>query len=167
MGCSFRLDGHWETASRFRAEFRDELSQRAPVGKLRPILSVDSGMNFPLSRRWESASHFRGKFRDALSRRHSLGNCIPLWRLIPGCAFLFGAHREAASHSGVPNWDVLSPRAPVGKARPISAPWPVSRAAIGRLSKKITGWNVNSNRLYIQANVESTTTARPRGRSGG
>ena len=135
-GRSFPVEAHPESASHSGGEFWDAVSASMAVGKPHPAFELNSGMNFPLSRRWESVSHFRGKFRDALSRRHSLGNCIPLWRLIPGCAFLFGAHREAASHSGVPNWDVLSPRAPVGKAHPISASWPVSRAAIGRLSKK-------------------------------
>ena len=60
--------------------------------------------------------------------------------------FPLGGVAETVSRFEASILDALSGTAPMGKARPISAPWPVSRAAIGRLSKKITGWNVNSNR---------------------
>ena len=60
-----------------------------------------------------------------------------------------------------------------GRSFPVEAhPESASHFGIGArltqvLGKQKTGWNGNSNRLYIQANSESTTTVRPRGRSGG
>ena len=73
--------------------------------------------------------------------RHSAGAWSGKMSEVP--SFRNGAHGESASHFGI-----------------------VARLA-HVLGKKITGWNVNSNRLYIQPNVELTTIARPRGRSGG
>lgn len=43
--------------SQFEAGFRDELSAWTAVGKARPVLSEDSGMNFPLAIHLEIASH--------------------------------------------------------------------------------------------------------------
>ena len=50
--------------------------------------------------------------------------------------FPLGGVAETVSRFEASILDALSGTAPMGKARPISAPWPVSRAAIGRLSKK-------------------------------
>lgn len=145
MGRSFLIEAQPESASHSGGEFWDAVSASMAVGKPQPVLRRNSGTRFP--------------------KQRPLGNCVPFRGGIPGCTFRWVA--ESVSRFEASILDALSGTAPMGKARPISAPWPVSRAAIGRLSKKITGWNVNSNRLYIQANVESTMTARPRGRSGG
>ena len=147
MGRSFLIEAQPESASHSGGEFWDAVSASMAVGKPQPVFEVI--------------------FRDAFSETASVGKLCPVPRRDSGMYFPLGGVAETVSRFEASILDALSGTAPMGKARPISAPWPVSRAAIGRLSKKITGWNVNSNRLYIQANIESTTTARPRGRSGG
>lgn len=99
--------------------------------------------------------------------RWPLGNRVPFRGRIPGCTFRLSGVAETVSRFEASIWDALSGTAPMGKARPISAPWPVPYVFLDSLVKQKTGWNENSNRLYLQANVEQTTTARPRGKSDG
>ena len=57
-GCSFRFDGHWETASRSEVGFRDALSARGRCGNCVPLRGPNLGRAVRNGAHGESASHF-------------------------------------------------------------------------------------------------------------
>lgn len=195
MGRSFPIKAQPESASHFRTGFRDAVSSCIAIGKPHPALSVDSGMNFPLGRRRESVSHFEIELWDAVSGWTAIGKSHPAFELNSGMRFPLWRLRDSMSRSESVFRDALSASVPIGKLCPIlgsdsgmcfpvGRPWgkcvPFRRrspphapssanieSSANRLGKQKTGWNGNSNRLYLQATVEQTTTARPRGKSDG
>lgn len=147
MGRRFPIEAQPEIPSHSEGEFRDTVSASVSIGKAHPVLGIDNGMRFPFRRPRETASRNPRLDRDTVSRWGGFRKACPALRAYSGMDF---------PHGGLNR-----------KLHPIPALWPASHAFLGRLCKQKAGWNENSNRLYLQANVVQTTNERLRGRSDG
>ena len=139
VGCTFRLELQTESASRNPRLEWDALSGTALNRKLRPRISIQSGMPFPAE---PSGGKFipeltlgvghsfrmepQRKLRPSLSVYSgmqfplgaSAGKRVPFWALIPGHGFRLRARRESRDQFELEIWDALS----AGGPAPVSPP---------------------------------------------
>lgn len=157
-----------EIASHSEGEFWDAVSASASIGKRHPVPDVDSGMCFPFRCPRETASRNSRSDRDNVSRWGGFRKACPALRAHSGMDFPHGGliwklRPVLVTDSGI-HFPVRPHR---GNCVPFRSCGPLRMPSSACSTNKKTGWNENSNRLYIQANSESTTTVRPRERSDG